>query len=177
MAGGVQGAMPTGIPGLERCRGVGQHRAVKKKGAIALFSSITLLFAGYVAWCTHWIWMDAPVPELLEIPAEYRGHAQELVVEHGLTKRDPFPITWNVVWVSLQRPYEIPKMRGWIRVISSEKDGSELQVMRMRGIPTPEDAVLTFNRERTGWSLLVVKANGEISAKGLEKRGEVPSEQ
>ena len=78
---------------------------------------ITLALAGYVGWCTHWLWMDAPVPELLEIPAEYREDAKELVVEHGLTKRAVPALSWSVVWFSLQQPYQAAKLRSRVQVI------------------------------------------------------------
>ena len=141
---------------------------MKRKQVFWLFGSLTLALAGYVGWCTHWLWMDAPVPELLEIPAEYREDAKELVVAYGLTKAAPPALSWSVVWFALQQPYRAAKLRSRVQVITPWKDGSKLVVMGFR--PDRDDTVLTFRRVPTGWNMVAERKSERILARGLEKR-------
>jgi hypothetical protein len=79
---------------------------MKRKRALLLFGSITLLMLGYVAWCARSMYLSVPVPELLELPEEYRADAKAIVVEHGLTGPDSF--RWDDFLKRLATPYARP---------------------------------------------------------------------
>jgi hypothetical protein len=63
---------------------------MKKKRALLLFGGLAALVLGYAAWCGRTFYLSVPVPELLELPEEYRADARSLIVEHGLAAPDPF---------------------------------------------------------------------------------------
>jgi hypothetical protein len=142
---------------------------VRRRRAFLVFGSLTLLLAGYAGWCTHWMWMDARVPELLEIPAEYREDAKTAVAEQGLTRREPIRFSWKWLWLSLVNPYETPKWRPAVQVFPEKPQGTGARVLSVRGHDRERDAEILFHRELDGWSMVTTKRNGDVSVRMLKE--------
>ena len=120
-----------------------QPTIMKKKRAILLFGSIAALVLGYVAWCARAFYLSVPVPELLEIPQEYRKDARLAVLDHGFTRPDPFRL--EILARHLARPYDCsPKQ---IRV--HHKHGSYVLLAKEHWHDGTD--YLTFKPEAAGW--------------------------
>jgi hypothetical protein len=63
---------------------------MKRKRALLLFISLAALVLGYAAWCGRTFYLSMPVPELLELPEDFRADARSLIGKHGLTAPERF---------------------------------------------------------------------------------------
>jgi hypothetical protein len=112
---------------------------MKRKRALLLFGSTTVLLLGYVAWCARTFYLTVPVPELREIPAPFRAEARRMVVDHALDKPDHFQL--QAMLHLLARPYDCePKP---IRIEISPFD--EINVTRERWSKAGDNRALVFS--------------------------------
>jgi hypothetical protein len=63
---------------------------MKRNRAILLFGSLATLVLGYAAWCGRTFYLSVPVPDLLELPEDYRADARSVIEKHGLTAPERF---------------------------------------------------------------------------------------
>ena len=139
---------------------------MRKKRALLLFGSLAALVLGYAAWCGRTFYLAAPVPEMLELPEDYRADARSLIEKHGLTASDPFDRSHFLDL--LKRPYESsPKP-----VVVTGK-AHHFVVARPRRFRA-EDRQVAFWSTGIGWTALVtdyVVGSDAIERRPLRKEG------
>ena len=129
---------------------------MKKKRASLLFGSILLMLAGYTAWCGRSMYLSVPVPELLEIPEKFREDAKSIVVEHGLTRPDPF--SFAVLKRLLIHPYDSAP-----RTINVHTRDLVTRVTRFRRSPRIEEPDLAFYPMKITWEVQARNRRGKVA--------------
>lgn len=119
-----------------------------KLRASVLFGSLTLMIAGYTAWCSRTFWVRVDPPDFSPIPESQRAAAQAAVEEFGLTTPDPF--SWKVMRELLMKPYDTaPRPVGvFIFRVPQPPPRCYLHVERgRRNIRSTEHPVIFFTPE------------------------------
>ena len=133
---------------------------MRKKRALFLFGGLAALVLGYAAWCGRTFYLAVPVPEMLELPEDYRADARSLIEEHRLTAPDLFDR--SLFLDLLKRPYEsTPKP-----VVVSGK-AHHFVAARPRRFRA-EDRQVAFWSTGIDWTALVTDC--VVGSKAIERR-------
>ena len=129
---------------------------MKKKRAILLFGSLIVLLLGYTAWCGRTFYLTVPVPELLELPEQYREDAKSIVIERGLTRPDHFhPMALVRL---LAKPYDSSPEKIRVECPNS----STMWIIRSRRSHWPDDVPMYLTRTQDGWRDSGYKSGNEL---------------
>lgn len=137
----------------------------------ALFLGPPLILSlGAFAWLTRDFWVTADMPELGELPAEYREEARELVREYGLLR--PNRMTADSLWRCLSNPAGDERKHFGLYVYTKKNEVPEVVLTRPRprGTFWPDERQLVFYQDATGCRVGVFDGGRMLEMKDLGKR-------
>jgi hypothetical protein len=137
----------------------------------ALFLGLPLILSlGAFAWLTRNFWAAADMPELGELPAEYREEARELVREYGLLR--PNRMTAAALWRCLSNPASDERKHLGPHIYAMVNEVPEVGVTRPRprGTFWPDERQLIFYQDAQGCRVGVFEGRRLLEMKSLGKR-------
>ena len=142
---------------------------------VFLFLGLPVLASvGFLAWMTRGFYVTVAVPEMRELPAEYREDAKALIREHALVR----PNRWTMLAVTdcFKDPFDAnwyPKSPLlYTKVDAATKEVLEVAVTRgrPRGTFWSDERQLVFYRQKEGWRVGVFDRGRMVLMRDVERR-------